>query len=77
VLSILLPPKYKAFAPVLFIVPFAMNVVNRIRKMREKSQDPLQEQTHSQSVSDGIPSPEPYSYKPKDPKDPRKYKPIG
>jgi hypothetical protein len=28
-------------------------------------------------VPDGTPSIEPYSYKPKDPKDPRKYKPIG
>ena len=76
-LSIVLPPKYKAFAPVLFVVPFVMNVVNKIRQAREKSQNPLQEQPHSPPVSEKIPSLEPYSYKPKDPKDPRKYKPIG
>ncbi len=76
-LSIVLPPEYKAFAPILFIIPFAINVVNKIRQVREKSQNPLQKQPHSQPVSDSISSLEPYSYKPKDPKDPRKYKPIG
>ena len=77
VLSIVLPPKYKPFAPILFIIPFVMNVVNKIRQVREKSQSPLEEQPHSLPVSGNLPSPEPYSYKPKDPKDPRKYKPIG
>jgi hypothetical protein len=76
-LSIVLPPEYKAFAPILFIVPFVMNVVNKIRQAREKSENPLQEYPHSPPVPDGTPSIEPYSYKPKDPKDPRKYKPIG
>jgi hypothetical protein len=74
-LSIVLPPEYKAFAPILFIVPFGINVVNKIRQMREKAENPLQEQPHS--LPDGIPSIEPYSCQPKDPRDPRKYKPIG
>lgn len=76
-LSIVLPPEYKAFAPILFIVPFAISVVNKIRQLREKAENPLQEQPHSPPVPDGTPSIEPYSYKPKDPRDPRKYKPIG
>lgn len=76
-LGIVLPPAYKAFAPILFIIPFAINVANKIRKIREKSQNPLQEQPHSPAIPERIPSLEPYGYKPKDPKDPRKYKPIG
>ena len=76
-LSYVLPPAYKAFAPVLFVIPFIINVVKKIRQVGEKSDNPSQDRTYSPPMPDQIPSPEPYTYKPKDPKDPRRYKPIG
>jgi hypothetical protein len=76
-LSVVLPPAYKILAPFLFVIPFIINVVNKIRQVEEKSGNSPQDQTHSPPMPDQIPSPEPYTYKPKDPKDPRRYKPIG
>jgi len=77
-LSIVLPSEYKAFAPLLFVVPFIINVANKIRQADENPKNPSQEHAYSPPIPDHpAPPPEPYSYKPKDPKDPRKYKPIG
>ena len=76
-LSALLPPRYRAFAPLLFVIPFVVSVVNKIRQVREKFGSPPQGQIDSPPISGRIPSQEPYTYKPKDPKDLRRYKPIG
>ena len=76
-LSVVLPPAYKVFAPVLFIIPVIINVVNKIRQAGEKSGNPPQDRTDSPSMPNQIPPVEPYTYTPKDPKDPRRYKPIG
>jgi len=76
-LGAVLPSEYKAFAPILFVIPFIIGIVNKIRQAGENPENPSQDHTYSPSMSDRIPSSEPYSYKPKDPKDPRRYKPIG
>lgn len=76
-LSAVLPPGYKAFAPFLFLIPVILNVVNKVRQAAENPSNPAGDRTSSAPMSNRIPSSEPYSYKQKDPKDPRKYKPIG
>jgi hypothetical protein len=76
-LTAVLPPGYKAFAPFLFLIPVILNVVNKVRQADENPANPAGDRTYSPPVSNRIPSSEPYSYKQKDPKDPRKYKPIG
>ena len=83
VLGLVLPSPYKAFAPILFLVPIILKVVEKIRQSSEISGDMPQDPSYSSSMSDmsdmsdRIHSVEPYSYTPKDPKDPRRYKPIG
>ena len=57
-----LPKTYKVFAPLLLSVPVILKVVNKIRQSSESS-----DQTAPSEL---------YYYKPKDPKDPRRYKPI-
>jgi hypothetical protein len=54
------PPEWRVYAPLLFLIPLLANVVT---KLRGRNAGP----TH----------PDPYSHSPKDPKDPRRYKPIG
>lgn len=76
-LGVVLPPAYKAFAPLLFVIPFIVSVVNKIRQVNEKSGNPPRDQSSSPPMLNSTPSLEPYSSKPKDPKDPRRYKPIG
>ena len=76
-LSAVLPPKYKAFVPFLFVIPIIIAVVNKIRQVSEKSESPSHYPTDSPHMPDRITSHEPYTYEPKDPKDPRRYKPIG
>lgn len=77
VLGIALPQPYKAFAPILFLIPLVIAVMNKVRQAGEKSGTPLPNQTYSPPMPDQNHSVEPYSYTPKDPKDPRRYKPIG
>ncbi|MDM7996604.1 MAG: hypothetical protein QUT30_13095 [Acidobacteriota bacterium] len=69
-LSILLPPEYKAFVPFLFLIPLVLAVVAKVRQIRKKNED-------SPHMPDADHTIEPYSYTPKDPNDPRRYKPIG
>lgn len=69
-LSILLPPEYKAFVPFLFLIPLVLAVVAKVRQIRKKNE-------YVPHMPDANPSAEPYSYTPKDPNDPRRYKPIG
>jgi hypothetical protein len=76
-LGILLPSAYKPLAPLLFVIPFAVKLMNKIRQTGENSGSSPRSQTYSQPKPDRIPSLEPYSHNPKDPKDPRRYKPIG
>lgn len=76
-LSAVLPPAYKVFAPFLFVIPFILSVLHKIRQAGVNLPNPPEDQTHYPPVPNRIPSPEPYAYKPKDPKDPRRYKPIG
>lgn len=76
-LGAVLPPEYKAYAPLLFVVPFIINLVNKMRQAGENSGNPSQNPRYAPPGSERISSREPYTYQPKDPKDPRKYKPIG
>ncbi len=76
-LSVVLPPEYKAFAPLLFVIPFIINVANKIRQADKAPENPSLDHTYTTPASDRISAHEPYTYKPKNPKDPRKYKPIG
>lgn len=75
--GILLPPGYKIFAPFLFIIPSIIDVVNKARMAVEKSRPPLRDQTYTPPMPSRIHSLEPYTAMPKNPKDPRRYKPIG
>ena len=76
-LGAVLPPEYKAYAPLLFVFPVIFNVAKKIRQADENPANPSQAHSHTPPMPDQISQPEPYSYKPKNPKDPRKYKPIG
>ena len=76
ILSTVAPTPWNLFAPLLLIVPIIYAFVNRLRRgtptpeQRARSaaqQNPLE----ARSTID------PYSYTPKDPKDLRRYKPIG
>jgi hypothetical protein len=76
-LGILLPPAYKPFAPLLFVIPVVVKVMNKIRQTGENSGNPPRNRIRSQPMPERDPSTEPYSHNPKNPKDPRRYKPIG
>ena len=76
-LGILLPPSCKMFAPFLFLVPVIISAVSKARLSSLKRGNPVQDQTSSPPMPPRVPSPEPYTEMPKDPKDPRRYKPIG
>ena len=76
-LGAVLPPEYKAYAPLLFVVPFIINVANKMRHAGENPGDPSLNPNYAPHEPERMSSNEPYTYKPKDPKDPRKYKPIG
>jgi len=76
VIITLAPDPYKLFAPLLFLIPVILTLVNRVRKASNEptpqAKDlPAQMSTPKQNGS------EPYSYTPRDSKDPRRYKPIG
>lgn len=69
------PHPWNTYAPLLFLIPVIYSLVSRIRGASN-----VPGPSPSQSVPPQEPDsrrPEPYSYKPRDPKDPRKYKPIG
>ncbi|MBN1569182.1 MAG: hypothetical protein JXA73_15130 [Acidobacteria bacterium] len=70
VLSIVLPPEYKPFVPILFVIPLIIALVGKVRQIRKKNEP-------SVYVSEQDHAGEPFSYTPKDPNDPRRYKPIG
>jgi hypothetical protein len=76
-LGLVLPSTYKILAPFLFLVPWIISLVNKARKAGEISGSPSPAKAYSPSVHDQSQSVDPYSFTPKDPKDPRRYKPIG
>src|SRR5947207_2361932 len=65
------PYPWRAYAPLLFLIPLLYSLYTRIRKF--PSEVPLQASTQDAETG----REEPYSYTPRDPKDPRRYKPIG
>ena len=73
-LSAVLPMPYKSFAPFLLLIPLVIFLVDKFRQADEKSGNPLPNQTYSIPRQDH--SVEPYFYKQKNTKDPRRYKPI-
>jgi len=75
VLGTLLPKPYKGLAPVLLLIPLFISLANKFRKADEKSGNSPPNQTYSMPRKDH--SVEPYLQTPRDPKDPRRYKPIG
>ncbi len=75
-LSTVLPAPYGAFAPLLFLIPLLFALVNRIRQARA-GVEAAPDVSSPRPEDEETPVIEPYSYTPKDPKDPRRYKPIG
>jgi hypothetical protein len=74
-LLVVAPHPWNTYAPILFLIPVIYSLASRIRGASN-----VPEPSPSQSVPPQEPDSrgsEPYSYKPRDPKDPRKYKPIG
>jgi hypothetical protein len=76
-LGFVLPPEYRKFVPFLFVIPLIISVVYKVRQAVEKSRNPASNQTYSPPMPEQSYSTDRYSYTPKDPKDPRRYKPIG
>ena len=76
-LSSILPSDYKGFAPLLFLLPVIISVMDKIQQTDKTSEHPARNQLYSAPTPEQTTSHEPYSYKPRNPKDPRKYKPIG
>ena len=71
------PRPWNAYAPVLFLIPLIYALVSRMRA-GSTMQGPYSIPS-SPTPPQGVDSPgaEPYSYTPRDPKDPRRDKPIG
>ena len=63
------PSPWNVYAPLLFLIPFIRSLVNRIRNASASSK-----RDDTPDLPQGM---EHYTYTPKDPKDPRRYKPIG
>lgn len=72
-LSALAPYPWNAYAPLLILIPLVYSVVNRVKKNGS-----LREPQALGSNQEGVEAfREPYGSEPRDPKDPRRYKPIG
>jgi hypothetical protein len=76
-LGFVLPPRYRIFVPFLFVIPLILSIVSKVRQAAAKNEIPAPNQTYSPPMPNEGNSVDPYSYTPKDPKDPRHYKPIG
>jgi len=76
-LGFVLPHEYRKFVPFLFVIPLIISVVYKVRQAVEKSRNSASNQTYSPPMPEQSYSTDRYSYTPKDPKDPRRYKPIG
>ena len=76
-LGALLPQRYKAFSPLLFLLSPLFDVLSKLHTDSVQTGSSRHGGTQSGSMPEPPQSGEPYSYTPRDPKDPRKYKPIG
>jgi hypothetical protein len=65
------PPRWKLFAPLLFLLPVLYSLLSRLRGASIESERPVTKEIDAET-----PAAEPYSYTPRDPNDPRRYKPI-
>jgi len=74
-ISVLAPPPWSSYAPLLLLIPLAYSLLSRIRRGSEVRQG-APPPPRGVRIPEG-PIKEPYSYTPRDPKDPRRYKPIG
>jgi hypothetical protein len=71
VLGAFAPYPWKAYTPLVFLIPVFYRVYTRIR--RPDGSPEIRPPTQIAETG----TEEPYSYTPRDPKDPRRYKPIG
>ncbi len=71
--SALLPQYWKLYSPLVLLIPLIYRAVARMRGDSNSSR----ESGESDSNLPAEPVKEPYSHTPRDPKDPRRYKPIG
>lgn len=76
-LGALLPPRYKVFSPLLFLLSPLFDVLSKLHGDSIQSGSSQENRTPPHYAPPPPKSKQPYSYKPRDPKDPRKYKPIG
>jgi hypothetical protein len=81
-LGVVAPPPWNLYAPVLFLIPIILGLLDRLRRITVQNNSVHSDSVQSDSVQRNAvpgagPIPEPYSYTPRDPGDPRRYKPIG
>jgi hypothetical protein len=69
--SALAPPRWRLFAPLLFLLPLLYSLLSRLRGASIESDRPV-----TREIDAETPAAEPYSCTPRDPNDPRRYKPI-
>jgi hypothetical protein len=72
----LAPDPYKFFAPLLFLIPLILSLIKFARKASNGPELQIQNLPNQPEMPKPSSS-DPYTYKPKDPQDPRNYKPIG
>ncbi len=73
-LGAILPQPYRIFSPFLFAIPLIISVIDRIRRARSGAPTGS---SYSPPAPGEAPRSDPYSFTPRDPKDPRRYRPIG
>jgi hypothetical protein len=71
----LAPYPWNIFAPLLFLVPLMVSILNRVRR-GSAPLDALPDNTSAPPERHASAVEQPYSYTPKDPNDPRRYRPI-
>ncbi len=69
------PSPWNVYAPLLFLIPLVYSLVSRNRTVSGTSPASAAKPTMPESITTEVK--EPFSYTPRDPKDPRRYKPIG
>jgi hypothetical protein len=71
---VMAPYPWNTYAPLLFLLPLVYSVLNKL-KQRAGAEEDVKDPRLPQS-QESYARPEPYTFKPRDPKDPRRYKPI-